>query len=54
MPFFNLDKINNLIEKCSICINLIGILFEKKKMNFNNIHTDFPEFIIKISARKKY
>mgnify|MGYP001491656821 FL=1 len=31
LPYFNIDKIKNLLEECSICINLIGILFEKKK-----------------------
>ena len=28
---FNLEKIQSLMSNCSICINLIGILFEKKK-----------------------
>ena len=28
---FNIDKIKELMNRCSICINLIGILFEKKK-----------------------
>ena len=28
---FNIEKINSLLEQCSICINLIGILYEKKK-----------------------
>ena len=31
---FNLDKIDSLIKNCSICINLIGILHEKKKKLF--------------------
>ena len=29
---FNIDKIEELMNRCSICINLIGILFEKKKI----------------------
>ena len=33
---FNLDKIDSLIKNCSICINLIGILHEKKKNYFRN------------------
>ena len=28
---FNEEKIENLIANCNICINLIGILYEKKK-----------------------
>ena len=28
---FNLDKIDELMKNASICINLIGILYEKKK-----------------------
>ena len=49
---FNIDKIKNLIGNCSICINLIGILFEKKKNYFNNIHSDFPSLLAKLSNEK--
>ena len=42
---FNPDKIESLMKRCSICINLIGILFEKKKGHFNQIHTDLPNLI---------
>ena len=31
---FNSDKIEALMKRCSICINLIGILYEKKKVTF--------------------
>ena len=51
LNYFNLEKIENLIEECSICINLIGILFEKKKF-FKKIHTDFPDLLSKLSAKK--
>ena len=30
---FEYEKIDELIKNCSICINLIGILYEKKKIN---------------------
>ena len=30
---FGEDKIDPLIQKCSICVNLVGILYEKKKIN---------------------
>jgi NAD dependent epimerase/dehydratase family. len=52
LPYFNIEKINNLLEECSICINLIGILFEKRKNYFKNIHTDFPDLLSKLSAEK--
>ena len=46
---FNESKIKDLISKTDICINLIGILFEKKKFNtFHNIHTVFPSLISKL------
>ena len=51
LPYFNIEKIKNLMEECSICINLIGILFEKKKNFFKNIHTDFPDLLSKLSAK---
>ena len=30
---FNKENISKLMEKASVCINLIGILYEKKKIN---------------------
>ena len=46
---FQIDKIDSLIKKCSICINLIGILYEKKNGNtFKNIHTIFPTLLAKL------
>ena len=52
LPYFNIEKINNLLDECSICINLVGILFEKRKNYFKNIHTDFPDLLSKLSAEK--
>jgi len=52
LNYFNIEKIKNLVEECSICINLIGILFEKRKNFFKNIHTDFPDLLSKLSAKK--
>ena len=47
-------KIRNLFEKAELCINLIGILFEKKRGNtFNNIHTVFPSLLAKLSKEYK-
>jgi len=47
---FEADKIRKLFEKADICVNLIGILFEKKRgSTFKNIHTVFPSFLAKLS-----
>ena len=47
---FEEEKIRELFKKSDICINLIGILFEKKKGNtFKNIHTVFPSLLAKLS-----
>ena len=47
---FDEEKIRNLFKKADICINLIGILFEKKKRNtFENIHSIFPSLLAKLS-----
>ena len=46
---FDEEKLKYLISKNDICINLIGILFEKGKgATFKNIHTIFPSLISKI------
>ena len=47
-------KIRSLFEKTDLCINLIGILFEKNKGNtFYNIHTLFPSILAKLSKEYK-
>jgi len=42
---FNSPRIDELIKNCSICINLIGILYEKNKNQFKIIHTDLPDML---------
>ena len=43
---FEESKIRDLVKRADICINLIGILFEKGKINtFENIHEKFPIFL---------
>ena len=39
------------MEKSSICINLIGILYEKKKNQFNLIHSDLPSLLSKLALK---
>ena len=47
---FDEQKIRELLKNTEICINLIGILFEKGKANtFKNIHTIFPSLLSKLS-----
>jgi len=49
---FNEEKIINLFKKADICINLVGILFEKNKANtFKNIHSVFPSLLAKLSKQ---
>jgi uncharacterized protein YbjT (DUF2867 family) len=43
-------KIRELFNKTDICINLVGILYEKKRGNtFKNIHALFPSLLAKLS-----
>ncbi len=47
-------KITDLFSKSDICINLIGILFQKKRGNtFYNIHTLFPSLLSKLAKEFK-
>ena len=46
---FDEKKIRELLQNSSICINLVGILFEKKNgQNFKNIHTIFPSLLARL------
>ena len=50
---FEEEKITKLFSEADYCINLVGILYEKKKGNtFENIHTIFPTLLAKLC--KKY
>ena len=46
---FDEKKIRELFKNADICINLIGILFEKKGSTFYNIHSLFPAALAKLS-----
>ena len=51
---FDEKKIRKLFENADICINLVGILFEKRKANsFKNIHTIFPSLLAKLCKEYK-
>jgi NADH dehydrogenase len=46
---FDEKKIRNLFKKADVCINLIGILFEKNRGNtFKNIHSVLPTLLAKL------
>ncbi len=45
---FEEEKIKSLFERADICINLIGILYEKKRSSFKKIHTLFPSLLAKL------
>ena len=42
---FDHKLIEKLFSNADLCVNLVGILFEKGKNSFNNIHTEFPKMI---------
>tara|TARA_A100000164_G_C21890439_1_gene765114 strand:+ start:10 stop:963 length:954 start_codon:yes stop_codon:yes gene_type:complete len=46
---FTKENISRLMKKASICINLIGILYEKKENQFNLIHSDLPSLLSKVA-----
>ena len=51
---FDEKKIRELFKNADICINLIGILFEKGKGNsFKNIHSVFPSLLSKLCKEYK-
>ena len=45
---FDEKKIRSFFQEADICINLIGILYEKKGSSFKNIHTVFPSILAKL------
>ena len=51
---FDEEKIRKLFSKTEICINLIGILYEKgKSSTFKNIHSIFPSLLAKLCKEYK-
>ncbi len=50
---FDSEKIENLIKKAEVCINLVGILYEKGSNNFKNIHEKFPSMISSFCQKHK-
>ena len=50
---FDYELLKELFSNADLCVNLVGILFEKGKNNFNNIHVEFPKMISKLSSDYK-
>ena len=49
---FEEEKIEKLFREADYCINLVGILYEKKRGNtFENIHTIFPTLLAKLCRK---
>ena len=48
---FSEENITRLMKKANICINLIGILFEKKENHFNLIHSDLPSLLSRVASK---
>ena len=46
---FDEKKIRELFKKADICINLIGVLYERKGSTFENIHSIFPSLLARLS-----
>ncbi len=47
---FDYELIKKLFSKADLCVNLVGILFEKGKNTFTNIHVEFPKMISKLAS----
>ena len=46
---FDYELIRKLFNNADLCVNLVGILFEKGKNTFTNIHVEFPKMISKLA-----
>ena len=50
---FKMETLEELIKNCSICVNLVGILYEKKQNHFKTIHTDLPDLLSQLAHKFK-
>ena len=46
---FNYEKLKQIFKNKDICINLIGVLNQKSKNSFYNIHTLLPQKLAELS-----
>ena len=47
---FDYELLTKLFSNADLCVNLVGILFEKRKNTFTNIHVEFPKMISKLAS----
>ena len=50
---FDYELVKKLFIDADLCVNLVGILFEKKNNTFTNIHVEFPKMISKLASKYK-
>ena len=50
---FDIDQLDIILKNADICINLIGILLEKKQNTFENIHKNFPDILSNLCFKNK-
>ena len=48
---FNYEKLSEVFKNKDICINLVGILNQKNKSSFHNIHTLLPKKLAELSKK---
>ena len=48
---FDPSQLVPFFKNADICINLVGILFEKGKNNFQNIHVEFPSMLASLCEK---
>tara|TARA_B100000161_G_C33540215_1_gene410300 strand:+ start:232 stop:1179 length:948 start_codon:yes stop_codon:yes gene_type:complete len=49
---FNESQVSSFLNEVDVCINLVGILYEKGEYKFEKLHFKFPELITKIVKDK--
>ena len=50
---FDYELVKKLLRNADLCVNLVGILFEKRKNTFTNIHVEFPKMVSKLASTCK-
>ena len=48
---YSADAVASVIRGCDVVINLVGVLYEKKKNTFERLHADLPQAIAQACAQ---
>ena len=51
VDIFSEQSINLFLKESDVCINLIGILYEKKSQKFFDLHSEFPNKLTRIFSK---